>query len=66
MAEIADMIEKKGSGETSVDNPINELSGASDKEKIGVRELTDLALKARATGNKLSADTISFPAQDTW
>ena len=60
--EIANMVEEKGTGETSVDNPINELSGANGKEKIGVRELADLAIKAQLAGHKLSADTINFPA----
>lgn len=67
--EIATMVEEKGTGETSVDNPINELSGANGKEKIGVRELADLAAKAYSTKTnrppfrrKLSDDTINFPA----
>ena len=60
--EVAAMVEEKGTGETSVDNPINELSGANGKEKIGTRELADLAVKAHSSGHKLSADTINFPA----
>lgn len=67
--EIAAMVEEKGTGETSVDNPINELSGANGKEKIGVRELADLSVKAYSTRTqrkpfwrKLSDDTINFPA----
>ena len=60
--EIASMVEEKGTGETNIDNPINELSGAKGKEKIGVRELADLAVKAQSTNHKLSADTINFPA----
>ena len=62
MVDIAQMVDEKGFGEANVDNPINELSGANGEEKINVRRLTDLALKARMTDNKLSADTINFPA----
>lgn len=67
--EVAAMVEEKGVGETSVDNPINVLSGARGKDKIGVRELADLAVKAYSTktkrgpyGHKLSDDVINFPA----
>ena len=62
ISEIADMIEEKGTGETSIDNPINELSGAKGDGKISPKKLADLAVKARATRNKLSNDTINFPA----